>query len=69
VAFDFGEQKYKVPQTGMVQGKLIDFLLKFTELKVYKGTTHITDEEENLNWRIELIREMVLRTGLKSMLG
>jgi len=34
-----------------------------------KGSKEIHGEEENLNWRIEAIRHMILNTDLKSLLG
>jgi len=36
---------------------------------VYAGDTEIRSEEENLNTRIQIVKQIVLKTGLKAILG
>lgn len=53
----------------LLQAKVTDFDLKFTELRVFKGDKEIKGEEENLNERIRVLQDMVLSSGLKSIFG
>lgn len=65
--FDFSDIKYQ--RKSLVQGKIIDLDFKFNEVKVYKGTEEIMSEEDEIQARFEVLKTIILTTGLKSMLG
>ena len=65
--FDFSEHKYRL--NSLVQGKIVDFILTFNELKVFHGDTEVMSEEYDLNLRFQTAREVVLETGLKTFFG
>jgi len=43
--------------------------IKFNEVKVFKGTEEIMSEEEEIQARFEIMKTIILTTGLKSLLG
>lgn len=64
---DFEDNKKK--SLSLIQGKILNFEIEFTELKVFKGSEEIDAEAFNLNARVDLLRHIIATTGLKSLFG
>ena len=43
--------------------------MAFTEAKVFAGDNEIYGEEDDLNLRLETIKQIIMQTGLKTLLG
>ena len=68
VQLDFkAENKYGIKS--LVQGKVVDLNMQFQEAKVFAGDEEIFGEEEGLNDRLELLKMLIMRTGLKTFFG